>query len=109
MRGVPADLEEDRMASKAGDIDISDYQPLADPEMVAKYTYNERQKVGKLVRQIVHQYNYGVAIMAQQKRKVNEKQQQLIEMGFPAVELLVPDFNDPEKLEEYARLSAYQG
>jgi hypothetical protein len=102
-------LEEDTMASNAGKIDISGYQPLADPAMIEKHSYNTRLKVGRLVREITHQHNYGVAIMAQQQRKVNTKQQLLVEMGFPEVELVKPDFSDPEKLEILAKLSAYQG
>lgn len=97
------------MAQNSSKVDITDYTPLVDPKMVERFTYNQRLKVGKLVRQIVHKRAYGIAIMAQQTKKVNELQAELVEMGFPAVELLQPDFDDPEKLEEYIKLSAYQG
>lgn len=97
------------MAQNSSKTDISSYTPLVDEEMVKKYTYNERLKVGKIVRQIVHKRAYGIAIMAQQTKKVNELQAELVALGFPAVDLIQPDFDDPEKLEEYIKLSAYQG
>lgn len=97
------------MSTKANSQDISSYQPLADPEFIERFSYNQKQRAGKLVREIMHKRNYGVAIMAQQTKKVNELQLALQDLGFPAVEFEEPDFHDPEKLEEYIKLSAYQG
>lgn len=97
------------MSVKANSQDISSYTPLANPEFIEKFSYNQKQRAGKLVREIMHKHNYGIAIMAQQTKKVRELQLALQDLGFPAVELVEPDFNDPEKLEEYIKLSAYQG
>lgn len=84
------------------------YAPLADPEVLERYNHNQRQKAGRLVRQILHKSHYGISIMAQQMLKVQELQKELVEMGLPPVDLIKPDFSDPEKLKEYAKLSAYQ-
>lgn len=97
------------MSVKANATDISSYQPLANPEFIEKFSYNQKQRAGKLVREIMHKHNYGIAIMAQQTKKVRELQLALQDLGFPAVDLVEPDFNDPAKLEEYIKLSAYQG
>lgn len=87
---------------------LPDYAPLQDPEFIQKFSHNNRQKAGKLVRQIRHKHAYGLSIYAQQQKKVNQLQQELTEMGFPAVELMSPDFSDPAMLDEYAKMSAYQ-
>lgn len=97
------------MSVKANATDISSYKPLADPEFIERFSYNQKQRAGKLVREIIHKHGYGVAIMAQQTKKVRELQNALADLGFPKVELEQPDFNDPAKLEEYIKLSAYQG
>lgn len=97
------------MSVKANATDISGYKPLADPEFIEKFSYNQKQRAGKLVREITHKHNYGVAIMAQQTKKVAELQAALQDLGFPPVEFEEPDFKDPAKLEEYIKLSAYQG
>ena len=96
------------MAKTANAGTAEGYAPLADPAIVEKYNHNQRQKAGRLVRQIQHKSNYGISIMAQQMLKVEELQKELAEMGLPQVEMVDPDFHDRGKLEEYAKLSAYQ-
>lgn len=96
------------MAQIANKGTAAGYTPLEDPEYTDKYSYNDLQKAGRIVREIAHKFAYGVSIMAQQSIKVNKLQEELVEMGFPAVELMTPDFTNPELLPEYAQLSAYQ-
>jgi hypothetical protein len=86
-----------------------DYAPLEEAGVEDKVPYNTRQRVAKLVRQIRHKNNYGVATMAQQRIKVNELQDELVGLGFPRVELIKPDFDDPAMLQHYAELSNYKG
>jgi hypothetical protein len=97
------------MTKQANKGSTDGYPALNDPELIAQRTYNERQKAGRIVRQIDHKYKYAVAVMAQGIIKVNDLQKELADLGFPAVELFTPDFTDPERLQEYAELSAYQG
>lgn len=85
-----------------------DYTPLATEESAKGIPYNTRQKAAKLVRQIVHKNNYGIAIYAQQRIKVDDLQDQLAALGLPKVELMQPDFNDKALLAEYAKLSNYK-
>lgn len=92
--------------SNRGNIDA--YKPLQDEEFVEQFTYNTRQQAGRIVRQIMHKHAYGVSIYAQQLKKVLVLQEELRELGFPEVELLKPDFDRTELLEEYSHLSAYQ-
>lgn len=95
------------MSTTANKPTTEGYAPLSDPAMVEKFTHNERQKAGKLVRKIYHAHGYGVSIMAQQALKVNELQKELATLGFPPVELFTPDFTDMQLLEEYSKLGAY--
>jgi hypothetical protein len=84
------------------------YDPFSDEAVKEKYTYNQQQKAGKLSRQINHKLNYGLAIYAQALLKVNALNRELTEMGLPPVQIKKPDFSDPEKLKELAKLSAYK-
>lgn len=91
-----------------GIVKAEDYTPLADPEIKDKLNYNQRQKAGKLVRQILHKSNYGLAMFAQSRLKVNELQAELVELGLPPVDLVNPDLTDPDKLREYAEAANYK-
>lgn len=96
------------MAHTANVSAAEEYAPLSDEAVKEKYTYNQMQKAGKLARQIAHKANYGLAIYAQSLIKVQTLQRELTEMGLPPVQMIEPDFSDPAKLAEYARLSAYK-
>lgn len=84
-----------------------DYAPLATEESAKGIPYNTRQKAAKLVRQIRHKHSYGISIYAQQRLKVEQLQEELAALGLPKVELMNPDFDNPELLPEYATLSNY--
>lgn len=96
------------MAKVSNRGNLDGYKPLQDEEFVEKFSYNTRQQAGRIVRQIMHKHAYGVSIYAQQLRKVHALQAELTALGFPAVELMEPDFSREELLEEYSHLSAYQ-
>lgn len=97
------------MSSTAKTTDLPvDYAPLATEEAAKGIPYNTRQKAQKLVRQIQHKHNYGVSIYAQQRMKVDQLQAELEALGLPKVELMQPDFNNPDLLPGYAELSNYK-
>lgn len=87
---------------------VEDYTPLADPNLKDRLNYNQRQKAGKLVRQIQHKANYGLAIYAQQLLKIEDLQKQLTDLGLPPVDVVTPDLSDHDKLVAYAEASNYK-
>ena len=94
--------------ARNANVSTESYDPFSDEAVKEKYTYNQQQKAGKIARQITHKINYGMSIYAQALLKVHSLQKELIDMGLPPVQMIQPDFDDPEKLKEYAKLSAYK-